>query len=129
MTWNYSIVYSGHFVVWITCLIPEYETVIMAELVKKGYAVSAAAASGQVTLHDKGNASALICLKIETKEEKKASEIHTDIVSVMNDKNYLYYSVVVSILSDSCWCSSNISVGKAPPAPAPPTPDPNRTLN
>ncbi len=123
-----SIVYPGQFYVWITCMLAEYEDAIIAGMVKKGYHVSTAAADGQVTLFNKDNPSALICIKVESKnEEITASEISDDVRNFLSEKKFLYYSVIVSACTSCCWSSTNIVLPPKPSVAPPPIPSSDKS--
>lgn len=125
-----TLVYPGQFVVWITCLLESYEDRIIAGMVKKGYQVGPAASGGQVSIKYDNGASVLIALRVDSsKEDVKAVEISKDIMDVLKDNNFLYYSVIVSALTSSCWNGANVVLPKpAQPAP-PPLPEPDKSLN
>lgn len=122
-----GLVYPGHFTVWITCLIKEYEDAILGGLVKRGYSVSAASDKLSIA----SEASTVIGLKVTTSnEEVTASDISKVIKEVMDDHKFLYHSIVVSPAAGGSWYGSNISLPKKPTVvpPSIPTPD-NENLN
>jgi hypothetical protein len=118
-----GIVYPGHFTVWITCLIKDYEDAILGGLIKRGYSVSAA--SDKLTIE--GEAASIIGLQVNTSnEEATASDISNAVREVMDDHKFLYYSIVVSATAGASWFGCNIALPKKPAAAVPPpipTPD------
>lgn len=125
-----SIVYPGQYVAWVTCMLSDYETQILGGMVKKGYTVSPAAQSGVVTLGTPNAPAVVVCFRIDSsKEDITASDVMKDLMDLLNEKKFLYYSVIVSALAGSTWNTSNISLPKKDPAPAvpeaPPTPKSN----
>lgn len=126
-----TVVYPGQFIVWVTCMLADYEDRIIAGMVKKGYHVSAASGNEVSVKYDNG-ASVLIALSIETsKEEKQAVDINKDIMDVLKENNFLFYSVIVSARAGSCWNGSNIRLPQKTQAVPPPIPEPepDRNLN
>ncbi len=125
-----SLVYPGQYVAWVTCMLPDYEDHILAGMVKKGYQVSPAAESGVVTLGAQGGPSVVVCFRIDsTKEDIKVTDVSKDLMDLLNEKKFLYYSVIVSALAGSTWNTSNITFPK-PAAVPPPLPSaPKSNLN
>lgn len=129
-----SVVYPGNFVAWVTCMFRDYEDLIVAGMLKKGYTVGVVAADGKLTHGGDTKPAVVTTFKIETRDEtKKASDIHTDLQAVLAEKKVLYYSVIVCAQVDACWGTSNIDLPQpAPPPPAPipePLPEPDKNLN
>lgn len=118
----------SEFYVWITCMLPSYEDSITAGMVKKGYHVGPAADDNVVTLFKKENASALITLRVASgNEELTAQKVHEDIVGVLNENSFLYYSVIVSACTMCCWVSSNIVIPQRASVIPPPLPTPDKS--
>jgi len=108
---NTTFVYS--FIAWVTVLTPSYTNNIIAGMVKKGYAVSATSAKGDVVLAKDTNASAIISLKIvTTAENASSSSIYQDLMAVLNEMKAYFYSVVITPYVDCAWCGSNILINK-----------------
>jgi hypothetical protein len=116
-------------------MLREYEDLIVAGMVKKGYVVSIVAVDGQLTAGQPGRPSVVTTFRVDTgKEGLQAKDIHKDLIDVLHEKNMLYYSVIVSAYVDACWMASNITFPKPPeppPAPQPPipVPEPDKNLN
>jgi hypothetical protein len=125
---NVKVVYPGQFVAWVTCMLQAYEDCIIAGMVRKGYIVSICSIDGKLTHGTQDNPAVIITFRCDTTDEKiAAKDIHTDLVAVLRDMKAMYYSVVVSALSDACWIGSNIALPKSPPPPIPQVPEPNKT--
>src|SRR5512143_1016525 len=103
-----SVVYPGQFVAWVTCMFREYEDVIVAGMVKKGYVVSVVAVDGQLTSGHESRPAVVTTFRVDsTKEETMAKDIHADLLAVLHDKKVLFYSVVVAAYVDACWIGPN----------------------
>ena len=127
-----NVVYPGQYVAWVTCMLSDYEDHILAGMVKKGYQVSPAAQSGQITLGNQGSAAVVVCFRIDSsKEDIQVTDVSKDLMDLLNEKKFLYYSVIVSALTSSTWNTSNINIPKAAPVvEPPPIPSaPNGNLN
>lgn len=123
-----TVVYPGQFVAWVTCMLKDYEDIIIGGMVKKGYVVSVAATNGEVTSGSKDNPAVVVSLRIDCpKEETKAADVHKDLLEVLTEKSFYYYSVVVSALSDSCWVGSNIALPQKNKPVPPPLPVPDKS--
>lgn len=93
--------------IWITALIPAYESGIVKGLVSKGYNVSAASGN-TITLTFKDSPSAVIALKVEKNIPLTAQEVYDDITLILLEMSAKYYSVVVSEYSQqSAWCAGS----------------------
>lgn len=127
-----SLVYPGNFVAFVTCMFKDYEDLIVAGMLKKGYTVGVVASDGKLTHGDETRPAVITTFKVETRDEaKKATDIFKDLIAVLAEKKVLYYSVVVSAYVDSSWIASNIELPKpAPPQEVPqPIPEPDKNLN
>lgn len=117
------------FFVFITALIPSYDNMIIAGLVKKGYQVCPASSSNEVTCGGKDSISAIIALRIDS-TEKDATELHTVVHQLLVDLKIVYYSLLVTVATDCCWHASGLQLPKAlPPAPLPNVRKPSSDLN
>lgn len=93
--------------IWITALIPAYESGIIKGLVSKGYNVSAASGN-TITLTFKDAPSAVIAVKVEKNTPLTAQEVYDDIIFIMLEMGAKYYSVVISEYShQSSWCAGS----------------------
>lgn len=125
---NVKVVYPGQFVAWVTCMLQEYEDRIIAGMVKKGYIISICSMDGKLSHSSEGCPAAIISFRCDTTNEKiAAKDIHTDLIAVLKEFKAMYYSVVVSALSDACWIGSNIALPKTTPPPIPQAPEPDKT--
>lgn len=127
-----SVVYPGNFVAWVTCMFRDYEDLIVAGMLKKGYTVGTVASDGKLTHGDESRPAVITTFKIETRDEtKKATDVFKDLLAVLQEKKVLFYSVVVSAYVDASWIASNIELPKPAPVQAPPqpVPEPDKNLN
>lgn len=102
------------FFVFITALIPQYEDMIIAGLVKKGYQVCPASLTNEVTSGGQDSVSAVIALRIDS-EARDSTELHVVIQQLLLDLKIVYYSLMVTVATDCCWNASGLSFPKAPP--------------
>jgi hypothetical protein len=110
---------SSHFV-WITAMFRDYEDLIIAGVVKKGFSVGPAAKDNKVTSGAANAASVVIALKVDSSTIIDSAKLHDEITSVLKENKMLYYSVLVSSPADCCWNGSNIVLPEPSPAPAMP---------
>lgn len=97
-----SVVYPGNFVAFVTCMFKDYEDLIVAGMLKKGYTVGTVASDGKLTHGGEGHPAVITTFKIETRDEtKKATDVFKDLIAVLAEKKVLYYSVVVSAYVDA----------------------------
>jgi hypothetical protein len=123
-----TVVYPGQFVAWVTCMLKSYEDAIIAGMVKKGYVISVIATNGEVTSGSKDNPAVVVTIRVDsTKEETEAKDVHKDLLEVLTEKKFFYYSVIVSALADSCWVSSNIILPKQDKPIPPSIPEPDKS--
>jgi hypothetical protein len=109
-------------------MLESYQNDIVAGLVKKGYHVGPAAEDNSLTLHNKGNASTLIAIKVTSSDEGlTASKVNEDVRSVLTENSFLYYSVIVSACTSCCWMSSNITLPEKAQVTPPPLPTPDKS--
>jgi len=118
---------------WITALLPAYQDLIVAGLVKKGYMVGPAAKDGKVSISTENSAATLIALSIYKAdgEETSANKIYEDVLVVLKEIKAYYYSVIISHSYEATWAGSNFSLPK-PKAPAktpPPVPSGKKDVN
>ena len=103
------------FFVFITALIPSYENMIIAGLVKKGYQVGPASLTNEVTSGGQDTVSAVIALRIDSEEE--TIELQVVIQQLLEELKVIYYSLLVTVATDCCWNASGLQLPKAPPPP------------
>ena len=94
---------------WITAMSADYQSGIIAGLVKRGYMVCAAAKDGKVITID-NSAAVLMGLAIYREEEFEIDELHLDIVKVLHEINAFYYSIIVALSTDCIWSSANFTI-------------------
>lgn len=126
---KFNIYYDRAFIVWLTVITPLYLDNIIAGMVKKGYGVRPIASNGEWYVGKKDSPAAVISLLITTSSETaSASQIHKDVVSVIDTIKILHYSIIVSAMTDCAWSGSNMVLpAPPPPKPVPPTPKPNKS--
>ena len=125
---NINITYTYSFSVWLTVLTASYADMIIAGLVKKGYTVSSLASDGEISVDKISTTSALIALKISSVSEKViSSDIHADVISVLDDIKAYYHSVIVTPYVNCIWSGSNILLKKVMPPDMPPLPVPDKS--
>lgn len=118
-----KLVYPGQFVAFVTCMLKDYEDAILGGMVKKGYSVGIVSQDGNLSHGHQGGAAYITVFRVDsTKEEIAAKDIHKDLMEVMREHKFLYYSIVVSALVDACWISTNITLPQPSPPPTPPEP-------
>lgn len=108
---NFKVVYGGQYVAWVSVLIPSYQDAIIAGMVKKGYSIGIVSNSGTIADSSEGKAATLLSFRIETyKNDVGAKEIFKDLMEIMTANKFYYYSIIITILSDSSFIGSNIIV-------------------
>lgn len=95
------------YLVFVVSLTSVYEDAIIADMVKKGYAVSTSYPGTEVSLKSQGNLSAIISLKIEA-TSKIVNDIHTDVADVLNTHKMMVHSIIVTEYCNAIWSASNI---------------------
>lgn len=127
---SYKIIPRGYYVLWLTCLVGEYENRMCTALIKKGYAVSAGAEDGSTTLGSKENPSFLLTLKLYSgKKDLTSASVHKDVLDIIIEEKMYVYSSVVAEMSDSSWYGSNILLPVKQTTPLLTNPEPNKKLN
>lgn len=109
----------GIYYVYITALIPSYEEMIIAGLVKKGYRVGPLADSNKVTVAAPNSVCAIIALRVDTNDDEgdtsvhSSFEMHEKVEAFLLELKIFYYSLIVTEMADCCWNISNIEIPKA----------------
>ena len=94
--------------IWITAMVQSYESIIITELVNKGYTISAANIKGKVAIQTKNNAGCVIALIVD-KASVNHKDICDDIYDILKLNKMMFYSLIISeTSSNSIWQSSNI---------------------
>lgn len=125
----------GIYYVYITALIPSYEEMIIAGLVKKGYRVGPLADSNEVTVATPDSVCALIALRIDTTDDEGATDIHSafelheKVEAFLLESKIFYYSLIITEAADCCWNISNVIITKSLPPPLPPVKKLNPDFN
>lgn len=115
----------GIYYVYVTALIPTYEDMIIAGLVKKGYRVGPLAETNEVTVTTPDSICAIIALRLDVNDDEgdtivhSAAELHEKIEAALQELKIFYYSLIVTESADCCWNISNIRIPKALPPPLP----------
>ena len=105
----------NQFVAWITVMFSSYEDKIVAGMIKKGYAIAASLPDGQLTQSQPETAGAVISfVMIPKKSEATNKEVFTDLLDVLSQERVLFYSVIVSVMTDAVWLDSNIILPSKP---------------
>ncbi len=96
------------FHIWLTALLPIKENKIISGLVNKGYIVSPAASTNELTLlADKNALYGIMACKIY-RELATAKDLYDDIYHILTTNNFTYYSLVISEFSSlSFWNAGN----------------------
>lgn len=96
---------KGYFAVFITALLPEYESAFVTELIKKGYMVSVAnPKSPTITYGAKGTPASLLVLKVfSTNKNLSPHDLVKDVEDIGIDKKLFFYSVVVGEMANCNW--------------------------
>jgi len=118
--YEYRIVEQGSYIVWITCLLSSYQDKIIAELVKKGYTISACGDKevGNICWTTTNAPSALIVFSISSNASKAtATSIHTDINDILSNNKMLFFSLIVCARGGACWNVGNINLTNKTPPP------------
>ena len=125
-----TVSFTEHFVVWITCMIKDYEDLIVANVIKKGYTVGALQEGGKLTLGEPDRAAVVISFSAYSHtDSKKTKDVYADVLSILTEHNMFYYSVIVSVYtSESLWISTNIAPRKKVEE-LPPIPSPDKKMN
>lgn len=106
--------YLSSFIAWLVILTPSYIDSIIAGMVRKGYTVSATSSNGEVSIPENNSSSATLCLKISlVSESVKPTDIHKDLIDILDDIKAYYHSVIVTPYVDCIWSGSNIVLTKA----------------
>jgi hypothetical protein len=128
---SYKVVPTGYFMIWITCLIPEYENLLLPALIKKGYTISAGASDLVTAYGSKENPCVLLVYKLyHGKEDITVQMVLQDLMKIAQEEKMYLYSTVVSALNDCCWLGPNIQMPAKPIITPPPlSPKPNGNLN
>ena len=128
---SYKVVPAGYFMVWITCLLSDYENLFLPALIKKGYTISAGAADLTTIYGSKENPCVLLVYKLyHGKEDITAQIVLQDIINIAQEEKMYLYSTIVSVLNDSSWLGPNIQMPVKPIITPPPlSPKPNGNLN
>jgi hypothetical protein len=118
---------KGYFAVFITALLPEYESAFVTELIKKGYMVSVAnPKSPTITYGAKGTPASLLVLKVfSTNKNLSPHDLVKDVEDIGIDKKLFFYSVVVGEMANCNWIGSNFYL----PQVIPVTSSADRSLN
>jgi hypothetical protein len=96
------------FHIWLTALLPIKENKIISGLVNKGYSVSPAAATNELTLLADTNAPYGIMACRVHRELASARELYDDVYHILTTSNFTYYSLVISEFSAaSFWNAGN----------------------
>jgi hypothetical protein len=116
---NYKLIFTGYYVLWITCLLSEYESRLSSALLKRGYTISAANTDGVIALGSKENPSFLLSFRLYSGKEGLTPQlVHKDVMDIIIQEKMYVYSTVVSEMADCSWHGSNIILpAKLPPAP------------
>lgn len=93
---------------WLTASLPIKESKLISGLVNKGYDVSAAASTNDLTLLPSPNASyGIIACKIQ-RELGSAKELYEDIIDILTVHKFTYYSLIISEYAEaSMWNAGN----------------------
>jgi hypothetical protein len=127
---SYKLIPKGYYVLWLTCLVSDYENRLCAALVKKGYAVSSGSEDGSTTLGTNENPSYLLTLKLYSgKKDLTSALVHKDVLDVIVEESMYVYSSVVAEMSESSWYGSNILLPIKKTTPLLTNPEPNKKLN
>lgn len=111
------------YLVFIAALTSVYDTIIISDMVRKGYTISLAYPEAPLALKSSGNLSVVITLKIET-TSKTVKDIHSDITKILDANKMMVHAVIVTEYCGATWSASNIVVEKpAPETPIPPKSD------
>jgi len=97
---------------WITAPDASYEEIVVAKLVERGYAISAADGKATSLKSDNGF-SVLIALRVERLSGKEfaVNELNTDVMSIINGAKGKHYSVIITVFAlDTMWIASNAGV-------------------
>jgi hypothetical protein len=128
---NYQMIPAGFFNVWITALLPDYESKLTIGLLKKGYTIATASADFTITYHRKDKPSALIVFSLYSgKKDINPMMVQNDLSEIVDREKMMVYSTIVTVQVSSAWSDSNISMGSnqivLPPLPMT---DINKKLN
>jgi hypothetical protein len=126
-----TVVQPGHYVVWVTCLVKDYEDKIVSGMIKKGYTVSSVNDKGMLSNSTPDSVASIIsCIVYTKKEDAKTTHVYEDLLLVLKENNVYYYSAIVSAMTDSTWCCGNMrDPSKPEPPPESSKPDPDKNLN
>lgn len=103
------------FITWITAMFASYEDRIVSGMIKKGYAITAGLPEGQLSQSQPNNAGAIISFVIiPSNPEVGNKEVFSDIIDILFQEKVLFYSVVVSLLTDAIWIDGNIQLPLKP---------------
>jgi len=106
-------VYTFH--IWLTALLPIKESKLIAGLVHKGYAVSAAASTDELSLVTNTNATyGILACKVH-RELASTSELYDDLCVILAAHHFTYYSLIISEFSTlSMWNAGNAVIDTLP---------------
>lgn len=124
---------TSHYIIWVTCLLPEYESRILNGMTKKGYSVGQASPDNPICLQRETDLAALLFFKASINRPNiSVSAVLRDLLDVLQEENIYYFSTVVNELYEltTCsWSSSNIQIPKKTSSHTPPISEADKKLN
>ena len=100
----------------------EYENDIVANMIKKKYAVRGGLVDGSISRTNKGSNTTMLIILVDagTNKTPKAEIILNDLKDALKESKALYYDVIVHEQCDAAYSMSNIVLPENPEQPSKP---------